>query len=244
MVLLRFLETLGNRAPARRREDRRERAFRDADEASLDDPAQPPSMAARQRAPDPPVEPGWTRMGRESAFPARGERRAAARGAGGGQGAGRAGAARRGRWTARGGRWAARGGHGGAGGGRQTAAGGARGRGAARRGGARGGGGHGRRHTPRDRQGAGRSCGKARCPLPPLPANMIQTVMDKKRRFLLFFGLKGPSACALRPMFEQNSWSKARAVSLFPNGNRETVRFCPELADASAEPRLTRIHAR
>ena len=105
VVLLIFLETLGNRAPARRREDRRERAFRDADEASLDDPAQPPSMAARQRAPDPPVEPGWTRMGRESAFPARGERRAAARGAGGGQGAGRAGAARRGRWTARGGRW-------------------------------------------------------------------------------------------------------------------------------------------
>ncbi len=91
VVLLRFLETLGNRAPARRREDRRERAFRDADEASLDDPAQPPSMAAQQRAPDPPVEPGWTRMGRESAFPARGERRAAARGAGGGAGGGTGG---------------------------------------------------------------------------------------------------------------------------------------------------------
>ena len=50
-VLLRFLEMLGNRAPARRREARRERAFRDADETSLDDPAQPPSMAAQQRAP-------------------------------------------------------------------------------------------------------------------------------------------------------------------------------------------------
>lgn len=174
-VLLRFLETHGNRAPARRREARRERAFRDADEASLDDPAQPPSMAAQQRAPISLLNQDGQRVGLLHA---------------------------------------------------------------------RGGGGHGRRHTPRDRQGAGRSCGKARCPLPPLPANMIQTVMDKKRRFLLFFGLKGPSACALRPMFEQNSWSKARAVSLFPNGNRETVRFCPELADASAEPRLTRIHAR
>ncbi len=130
VVLLRFLETLGNRAPARRREDRRERAFRDADEASLDDPAQPPSMAARQRAPDPPVEPGWTRMGRESAFPARGERRAAARGAGGGRG--RDGRGRRagggGRRAGGGGRRAggtgARGGGAANGGGRGTGAGG------------------------------------------------------------------------------------------------------------------------
>lgn len=162
-------------------------------------------------------------------------------GAGGGTGGGGAQGAVDGARGAVGGARGARGRGGGAanGGGRGTGAGGS-----AQGGGARGGGGHGRRHTPRDRQGAGRSCGKARCPLPPLPANMIQTVMDKKRRFLLFFGLKGPSACALRPMFEQNSWSKARAVSLFPNGNRETVRFCPELADASAEPRLTRIHAR
>lgn len=198
-VLLRFLEMLGNRAPARRREARRERAFRDADETSLDDPAQPPSMAAQQRAPISLLNQDGQRVGLLHAR-------------GGGQRAARRGARGRGG----GGRRAGGGGHGGDGGRRQT----------------------------RDRQGAGRSCGKARCPLPPLPANMIQTVMDKKRRFLLFFGLKGPSACALRPMFEQNSWSKARAVSLFPNGNRETVRFCPELADASAEPRLTRIHAR
>ena len=68
-------------------------------------------------------------------------------------------------------------------------------------------------------------------PALPIPANMMQAVMDKKRRFLRFFGLKGPFACALRPTFEQSSWSKAGAVSLSSNVNRETVRFCPELAD-------------
>lgn len=124
-VLLRFLEMLGNRAPARRREARRERAFRDADEASLDDPAQPPSMAAQQRAPDLPVEPGWTegwpspRAGGRAAGGAQeggaGRGRRAANGGGRGRWATRRGrrggrrAARRGRWAARRGqRWAVR----------------------------------------------------------------------------------------------------------------------------------------
>ena len=44
-------------------------------------------------------------------------------------------------------------------------------------------------------------------PALPIPANMMQTVMDKKRRFLRFFGLKGPVACALRPTVEPSSWS-------------------------------------
>ena len=73
-------------------------------------------------------------------------------------------------------------------------------------------------------------------PALPIPANMMQTVMDKKLRFLRFFGLKELSACALRPTSEQSAWSKAGEVSLSSNVNREAVRFCPELADRSARP--------
>ena len=124
-VLLRFLETHGNRAPARRREDRRERAFRDADEASLDDPAQPPSMAAQQRAPISLLNQDGQRVGLLRARGGRaaggaqeggaGRGRRAANGGGRGRWATRRGrrggrrAARRGRWAARRGqRWAVR----------------------------------------------------------------------------------------------------------------------------------------
>ena len=64
-------------------------------------------------------------------------------------------------------------------------------------------------------------------PAPP-PINMMQTIMDKKRRFLWFFSSKRPPARAPQSTSEQNAWSKASAVSLSSNGNRETVRFCPE----------------
>ena len=53
------------------------------------------------------------------------------------------------------------------------------------------------------------AAGRGTPPALPIPANMIQKVMDKKQRFLRFFGLKGPFACALRPTFEQSAWSKA-----------------------------------
>ena len=88
--------------------------------------------------------------------------------------------------------------------------------------------------TPCSRQGTGRSCDRASRLA--FSANMMRTVMDKKRWFLRFSGPKRPFACALRPMFERNAWSKARAVSLSSNGNRETARFCPELTDLSARP--------
>ena len=151
VVLLRFLETLGNRAPARRREDRRERAFRDADEASLDDPAQPPSMAAQQRAPISLLNQDGQRVGLLHAR-------------GGGQRAARRGA-RGGRWTAadarptrRGPKW---------------------------RQGARG------RQTPRDRQDAGRSCGKARRPLPPTPCKHDSNGHGQKATVSPVFRLEG-----------------------------------------------------
>lgn len=88
--------------------------------------------------------------------------------------------------------------------------------------------------TPCSRQGTGRSCDRASRLA--FSANMMRTVMDKKRWFLRFSGPKRPFACALRPMFERNAWSKARTVSLSSNGNRETARFCPELTDLSAKP--------